>query len=199
MSDYEFKGYDFEHPSILFTLEDILKGLLGGPLLYNPYYKTFGLKGDEKVLDFGCGGGAGSRCLANLLNENGYLTCVDVSRYWITKARKRLEKYSSVECKSGDIRELDIPDSSFDVISTIHVIHDIAPADRQDIVNVLSQKLKAGGVLYIREPTKQSHGMPVDEIRTILSSASLKENEYKETKSEYLGKYQKTGLSDVSL
>lgn len=164
MNNYEFKGYDFEHPSVLFVLEDKLKGLLGGPLLYNPYFKTFGLKGNERVLDFGCGGGAGSRCLANLISKRGHLTCVDVSSYWIGKTRKRLDKYSNVECKSGDIRELDIPDSSFDVISTIHVIHDIAPAERQDIVKTLSQKLKAGGLLFIRELVKKSHGMPVEEI-----------------------------------
>ena len=47
--DYEFKERDFEHPSALFVLEDALKGLIGGPLLYYPYFKTFGLKGDEKV------------------------------------------------------------------------------------------------------------------------------------------------------
>ena len=111
MSDYEFKERDFEHPSALFALEDLLKSLIGGPLLYYPYFKTFGLNGNEKVLDFGCGGGAGSRCLANLLNENGHLTCVDMSSYWIRRARKRLGRYSNVECKSGDIRELDIPDS----------------------------------------------------------------------------------------
>ena len=142
MTNGEFKEHDFEHPSILFILEDKLKSLLGGPLLYNPYFNTFGLKGNENVLDFGCGGGAGSRCLANLLSKDGHLICVDVSKYWIEKARERLAKYDSVECKSGDIRELDIPDSSFDVISTIHVIHDIAPTKRQDIVKVLSQKLK---------------------------------------------------------
>ena len=193
MSHYEFKEYDFEHPSILFVLEDMLKGLIGGSLLYYPYFRTFRLRGNEKVLDFGCGGGAGSRCLANLLSEDGQLTCVDVSSYWIRKARKRLERYSNVECKSGDIRELDISDSSFDVISAIHVIHDIAPAERQDIVKALSQKLKAGGVLFIREPTKKSHGISVDEIQTILSLAGLKEIEHKETKSEYMGKYQKTG------
>ena len=192
MSDYEFKGYDFEHPSTLFVLEDILKGLIGGPLLYYPYFKSFGLKGDEKVLDFGCGGGAGSRCLANLLNQDGHLTCVDISRYWITKARKRLAKYSNVECKSGDIRELEIPDSSFDVISTFHVIHDIIPAERQDIVKTLSQKLKAGSLLFIRERIGKSHGMPVEEIRILLSGAGLKEIEHKETKSEYMGKYQKS-------
>ena len=198
MSDCKFKGYDFEHPSVLFILEDKLKGFLGGPLLYNPYFETFGLKGNERILDFGCGGGAGSRCLANLLNKGGHLTCVDISHYWITKARKRLEKYSNAECKSGDIREVDIPDSSFDVTSTIHVIHDIAPADRQDIVNTLSRKLKVGGVFFIREPTKESHGMPVDEIRALLSDAGLEEIEHKETKSEYTGKYQKTGNGNIS-
>ena len=168
------------------------QGLLGGPLLYNPYFKTFGLKGNERILDFGCGGGAGSRCLANLLSKGGHLTCVDVSSYWIAKARKRLGKYSNVECKSGDIRELDIPDSSFDIISTIHVVHVISPAERQDIVKTLSQKLKAGGLFFIREPVKKSHGMPVEEIRTLLSGAGLKEIEHKETKSEYMGKYQKS-------
>jgi len=130
LSNNEFKGYDFEHPSALFVLEDRLKGLLGGLLLYNPYFKTFGLKGNETVLDFGCGGGAGSRCLANLLSKDGHLTCIDASSYWIEKARKRLDRYSNVECKVGDIRELDIPDSSFDVISAMHVIHDIAPVER---------------------------------------------------------------------
>ena len=192
MSDSNFKQYDFEHPSSLFILEDKLKGLLGGPLLYNPYFKTFELKGNESVLDFGCGGGAGSRCLANLLGKGGHLTCIDVSRYWIARARKRLAKYSNVECQSGDIRELDIPDSSFDVISTIHVIHDITPAERQDIVKALSQKLKAGGLFFIREPVKKSHGMPVEEIRALLSDAGLNEIEHKETKSEYMGKYQKS-------
>jgi len=192
LSGHDFKEYDFEHPSILFILEDKLKGLLGGPLLYYPYYRTFKLKGNENVLDFGCGGGAGSRCLANLLSKDGHLTCVDVSSYWIAKARKRLDKYSNVECKSGDIRELDIPDSSFDIISAIHVVHDIAPAERQDIVKTLSQKLKAGGLFFIREPVKKSHGMPVEEIRTLLSGAGLKEIKHKANKSEYRGKYQKS-------
>ena len=51
MSDDNFKQYNFEHPSALFVLEDKLKGLLGGSLLYNPYFKTFGLKGNESVLE----------------------------------------------------------------------------------------------------------------------------------------------------
>lgn len=193
MSNHDFKQYDFEHPSILFILEDKLRTLFGGPVLYNAYFNTFGLKGNERVLDFGCGGGAGSRCLANLLSKDGHLTCVDVSRYWIDEASKRLEKFSNAECRSGDIRELRIPDSSFDVISVIHVIHDIAPEDRQDIIKTLSLKLKAGGFFFIREPTKRSHGLPAEEIRSLLSGAGLRETARKESRSEYTAKYQKYG------
>ena len=193
MSAYKFEERDFEHPSALFVIEDMLKGLIGGPLLYYPYFKTFGLKGDEKVLDFGCGGGAGSRCLLKFLNQNGRLTCVDTSNFWVDKARKRLSGYGNVECLAGDIRELDIPDSTFDVISVIHVIHDIPPVERRDTVKALSRKLKAGGAIFVREPTKKSHGMPVEEILTLFSEAGLQETERKETKSEYTGRFQKQG------
>lgn len=191
MSEYAFKQVDFEHPSFLFALEDTLKGLIGGALLYNSYFRSFNLSGDEKVMDFGCGGGVGSRCLAALLNVGGQLTCIDTSHYWIDKAEKRLNNNSNVECIAGDIRTLDIPDSSFDIISIFHVIHDIAPTERQDVVNALSGRLKTDGMMYIREPIKISHGMPVEEIRDLLSAAGLKEFEHEQTKSEYRGKYRK--------
>jgi ubiquinone/menaquinone biosynthesis C-methylase UbiE len=193
MSSYSFQERDFEHPSVLFVLEDRLKSLLGGPLLYNPYFKTFGLKGNEKVLDFGCGGGTGSKALARLLNKGGHLTCVDISNYWVSRAGKRLQRYTNVECKPGDIREMGISDSSFDIISVIHVIHDISPEERQDITDELSRTLKGGGQFFIREPIKESHGMPVAEIRTLLTDSGLREIKYQENKSEYLGQYQKAG------
>lgn len=189
MNDENFKAHDFEHPSILFILEDILKGLLGGPILYRPYYRTFGLKGNENVLDFGCGGGVGSRCCARLLGKDGHLTCVDVSCRWIAIARKRLKKHSNVKCRSGDIRELNIPDHSFDVITTFHVLHDIAPDERHAILESLAHTFKAGGMFFIREPTRRAHGMPAAEIRTLLSGTGLKEIACRETKTEYLGKY----------
>jgi ubiquinone/menaquinone biosynthesis C-methylase UbiE len=173
----------------------MLKCLIGGPVLYNPYFKTFGLKGNEKVLDFGCGGGAGSRCLAKLLNTGGHLTCIDISNYWMKKASRRLGKYPNVECKAGDIRSLGIPDNSFDVISVFHVIHDIAPEERREIVTVLCQKLKRNGTVFIREPVKKSHGMPVMEIRTLFADAGFQEADCQESKSEYRGKFRPASAS----
>lgn len=187
MSNYEYKQIDFEHPSLLFVLEDKLKGLLGCPLLYNPYFKTFELSGNEKILDFGCGGGTGACCLAKLLNDGGHLTCVDVSNYWIDKAKYRLKRYTNVECLKGDIRKLDIPEHSFDIISIFHVIHDIAPEERQGISDRLATLLNRNGKLFIREPIKESHGMPVSEILTLLTNSGFKEIQSDVGKSEYKG------------
>jgi ubiquinone/menaquinone biosynthesis C-methylase UbiE len=191
MNEYQYKHVDFDKPCLLFLLEDKLKGLLGCPLYYGSYFQSFGLKGDEKVLDFGCGGGAGSRCLLKLLNRGGHLTCIDISNFWVERAKRRLRKSENAECRAGDIRKLDIPDSSFDVITTIHTLHDIEPTERQAIVDALSRKMKPGGVLLIREPTKKSHGMPIEEIRTLMSNAGLQESGHKEIKSEYRGRFQK--------
>lgn len=194
MGEREFKQYDFEHPSRLFILEDVLKCLLGGPFFYKPYYRTFRLKGNENVLDFGCGGGVGSRCLARMLNKGGHLTCIDSSKYWMDKARQRLARYTNVECQTGDIRKLNIPDSSFDIISAIYVIHEIAPEDRQATLNTLSRSLKDKGTIFIRELAEKSHGISVDELRTLALDAGLKVIEHKETKMDYQEKYQKVIL-----
>lgn len=198
MQEYKFKQVNFDNPSFPHVLEDGLKNLIGEPFFYKPYFTTFGLKGDEVALDFGCGGGVSSRCLRKLLTKQGHLTCVDTSDYWINKAKKRLQKYTNVECKSGDIRELDIPDNTYDVISILFVIHDIVPVERQDIINSLSRKLKGNGTLFIREPIKKSHGMPVEEIRALLSDAGLQEIKHKITRSGYMGEYQKSGRDNSS-
>jgi len=187
MSKYEYKQIDFEHPSFLFALEDKLKGLFGGPLLYNSYFRTFKLSGNERILDFGCGGGTGSCCLAKLLNDGGHLTCVDVSNYWIDKAKCRLKRYTNVECLAGDIRKLDIFEHSFDIISIFHVIHDIAPEERQSITDRLAKLLNKNGKIFIREPIKESHGMPMQEIVSLLTSSGLKEIQSDSGKSEYKG------------
>jgi len=191
MEEKPFKAYDFERPSLHFKLEDKLKAFLGGPLFYNRYYKTFSLKGNENVLDFGCGGGTGSKCLIRFLTEGGRLTCIDISKYWINQTRRRLRKYPNTESMVGDIRKLNIPDGSFDVISIMYVIHDIEPAQRLSTVQALSHILKNDGVLYLREPTRKSHGMSVEKIRALFMDTGFKEAASQIKKSEYMGKFQK--------
>ena len=192
MKEYKYTQIDFEKPSKMFVFEDVLKNYLGGLILYNKYYRTFGLTGNEKVLDFGCGGGVGSKVLTKLLGETGSLTCVDLSGYWVKKAEKRLLNYPEVKVRQGDIREMDIPDSSFDVITMYHVMHDIVPGIRQETANRLATLLKSEGRLFIREPIKLSHGMPMEEIRSLFINAGLNEFQFTVDKSCYSGVYVKT-------
>jgi ubiquinone/menaquinone biosynthesis C-methylase UbiE len=189
MSDYKYNQVDFDNPSFFFVLEDTLKDYIGCPLFYNAYIKSFGLKGDEKILDFGCGGGTGAKCILKFLNTDGHVTCIDTSSFLMKRAEKRLKRYSNVECKLGDIRNLKIPDQSFDVIAIIHVMHDIEPAQRQAVANEISRTLKYDGSLFIREPIKKSHGMASEEIQNLFSVAGLSEVKYTRNKSEYRGKF----------
>jgi ubiquinone/menaquinone biosynthesis C-methylase UbiE len=191
MNEYQFKQVDFDHPSFLFVLEDILKGFLGCRFIYDPYIQSFGLRGDEKILDFGCGGGTGSKCLLKFLNHKGHLTCVDTSDYWINRAKKRLAKFRNVQLIAGDIRELPIPDQSFDIITIMHVLHDIEPSSRQSVVNSLAQKLKKDGSLFIREPIRKSHGIAVNELKNLLKNADFWELNHEQNKTEYQGRYLK--------
>jgi ubiquinone/menaquinone biosynthesis C-methylase UbiE len=152
-----------------------------------PFPTTAEENRSERVLDFGCGGGIGSVCLAKLLNNSGELTCVDASSYWIDRAKHRLRRYRNAKCLVGDIRKLDMPERHFNIISIIHVIHDIAPADRQSITDTLARLLNREGKLFIREPIKESHGMPVSEIVSLLTNSGLSEAQANVSKSEYRG------------
>jgi ubiquinone/menaquinone biosynthesis C-methylase UbiE len=191
MGKYNFTPPDFDSPSFLFLLEDFFNNLFGGQFTYSSYYKSFKLDGSESILDFGCGGGVGSKILAKLLGDTGSLTCVDLSGYWVKKAQKRLMDYPEVKVRQGDIREMDIPDSSFDVITIHHVLHDIVPEIRQGITGRLSDLLKPEGRLFIKEPTKLSHGMPAEEIRSLFVNAGLEEFQFTDDKSSYSGIYVK--------
>lgn len=176
MKEFDPSGSDFNNPSALFRFEDTLKGLIGGPLYYAPYFRSRGgFRGDEDVLDFGCGGGVGTRSIAAELTRGGSVTGVDISSYFSERARKRVSSYPSACILRGEITQLDLPRKSFDLISIVHVIHDIPKAKRAATVRVLGALLKPDGRLWIWEPTRESHGMPAEEIRGLMAEAGLRE------------------------
>ncbi|MBN2018668.1 MAG: class I SAM-dependent methyltransferase [Sedimentisphaerales bacterium] len=185
------KKLDWENPSLLWRIEDFFKGLFGERFLYNTYVDVFQLKGLERALDFGCGGGVCSRLIAKKLSGTGHLTCVDVSAYQISKARKKLKRFVNVDFIVGDVTESDALHSSYDIISIFHVLHDIEPAKRQTTINYLSGKLTENGRLYVCEPTRQSHGMKPEAVRLLMSGAGLAEKRNKTKKSSYVGEFQK--------
>ena len=186
---------DFEHPSRLFLFDDILKGLLGGPLFFNPFLgEQGGFRGDEQVIDFGCGGGPGTRCIAKQLTQGGKVLGIDVSSVMIKRAEKRLRKYANAEAIKGDVRTLGLEKGAFDVITIIYVIHDIVPKERASIIKALVDLLKPDGQIWILEPIKAGHGMSIEEIRLLMNLAGLEETEHSNKKSSYRGKFKKMSI-----
>ena len=176
MKEFDPSGIDFNNPSALFRFEDRLKALIGGPLYYAPYFRSRGgFRGDEQVLDFGCGGGVSTRSIAAALTRGGSVTGVDISSYFSERARKRVARYPSARILHGEITEVDLKSQSFDLISIIHVIHDIPRARRSATVRALGVLLKPQGRLWVWEPTRPSHGMPAEEIRDLMGKAGLRE------------------------
>ena len=144
-------------------------------VLYHGFVAEMGLKGDEKVLDFGAGWGDNSYYIAEQLGKGGKVTLLDVSSAWQDVARKRLRRYTNVDFVNADIFSSGLPEESFDIIVVSYVIHDIDPKERQAVVQELAKKLKHGGSIWLREPTRKVHGMRVEEIKELMNRANMQE------------------------
>jgi len=190
MKEYkEFHEIDFDNPSFLFKLSDSLVYLLGGAGYYNRYINSIPLTGSENILDFGSGGGIAADLLIKRL-PSGFLTCLEPSTCWIKRLNKRLRKFKNINFINTYIENTDIPENSFDVIIIHHVLHDIHPKKRADVVRQLSRVLKTDGCIYVREPIKKSHGMPYEEIRKLFKDVDRNEVEFSiKINKEYSGIY----------
>lgn len=123
-------------------------------------------RGDEKVLDVGCGHGLLVVGAAKRL-KSGMATGVDVWREF-EQGQNRPEMVLDnakiegvgrfVEVKDGDARELPFPDETFDVVLSSWAIHNIAVGTgREKAIFEMLRVLKPGGWLGILdiEATKE--------------------------------------------
>ncbi len=158
--------------------------------LYRRYVDQMHVRGDERVLDYGSGGGAAARHLARRLAAGGgRLTCMDVSVRWQAALRRVLRAWPDVEYRLGDVRGMALPDGSFDVVLVHWMLHDIPPADRPSIAAELARLLRPGGRLFSREPTSARHGMPAAQVRALFAAAGLTEALAVEGRAAVLGEY----------
>lgn len=167
----------------------LFTNLLLSPL-YRRYVRQMGLRGDERVLDYGSGSGAAARHLARLLEAGGgRLTCMDVSSRWQAVLRRVLRAYPDVEYLLGDVRAMGLAAGSFDVVLVHWVLHDVPPWDGPTIVAELARLLRPSGRLFLREPTGKRHGMPAAQARELFVAAGLTETLASEGKAFLLGEY----------
>ena len=183
---------EWESPPLLFKLCDALINSRIFGFIYSGFIKTIGLNGSEAVLDFGSGSGAGSKYLAEILAKGGgSLTCVDTSHYLMNIAKKRMKKYGNVRFLNGPLQEQGLPADSFDVICMHYVLHEVSPKLRAGIVKEFYRLVKPGGRVCLQEPQREYDGMPVSEIRALMSEAGFWEVSSQEKKGVFSGTFQK--------
>jgi arsenite methyltransferase len=111
-------------------------------------------RGDERVLDVGCGRGLLTIAAAHRV-PRGLVTGVDVwNRTALTGNRAasvvqnaKIEGVDErVEVKEGDARALPFPDATFDVVVSNFVVHELRTrGDRERMMSEMARVLKPGG------------------------------------------------------
>jgi arsenite methyltransferase len=117
-------------------------------------------RGDERVLDVGCGHGMMLLAAARHLTS-GRAIGIDIwsqadqadNNPESTLANARLEGVADrVEVQNTDARSLPFPDSYFDVVVSSFVIHNLSgAADREQVMREIARVLKPGGQLAIAD------------------------------------------------
>jgi ubiquinone/menaquinone biosynthesis C-methylase UbiE len=145
-------------------LVTVLAGWLASRVYFG-YVERLNLRGDEKVLEIGCGAGNLSRHLARRLAKGtGTLTCIDVSPAWLKVAKRRLRTYKNTQLIAGSLFEAKLPDATFDVAILHFVLHEIPRADRQATMQLVAKTLRPNGKLYVREPLRFITATEIDEL-----------------------------------
>ena len=162
-------------PSRRRLLTDALlcRGLWQG--LYRSYAQSLGLRGDDRVLEIGPGSGALSRFLAGQLTRGGSLLCVDVSVPWQRVWRRTMRRFRNVEYRLGALPNLDLPPASLDAVVIHFMLHDVQPGERAALLAAATGTLRPGGKLFLREPTREGHGLKPEQVRELMASAGLRE------------------------
>jgi len=133
---------------------------IGKLQLRDKIIRSIAWRGDEQVLDVGCGHGMMLIAAAQRLTT-GHATGIDI---WsqadqadnspeATMENARLEQVADrVEILNADARKIPFPDNSFDVVLSSFVIHNLHKAsDREQILREIARVLRPSGQLAIAD------------------------------------------------
>lgn len=110
-----------------------------------------GIKSGDSILDLGSGAGNDCFIARTIVGETGKVTGLDFTKKMIQKARQNLAKtsFKNIEFIHGDIEEIPLPHSSFDVVISNCVLN-LVP-DKQKAFSEIYRILKPGGHFCISD------------------------------------------------
>ena len=114
------------------------------------YLDAMEIDSAHTVLDMGCGTGVAARTIARRANFSGRVTGIDLSPYLVEAAKRLADEEglgSRAEFRSGDTRELHIPDGSFDAVVAHTLVSHVQEA--LTVIKEAGRVVKPGGLLAI--------------------------------------------------
>jgi ubiquinone/menaquinone biosynthesis C-methylase UbiE len=142
------EGTTIEH----FRLQQILSqvafaGRRGA--VYRRIVSLSGVRPGDSVLDVGSSSGYLARKLADAAGPGGHVTGVDPSEAAIAHAQRRA--HGAMTFKVGVAQDLDLPDSSFDVVTCTLAMHHIPETKRDAALREMHRVTKPGGRLLVAD------------------------------------------------
>ncbi|MBN1924655.1 MAG: class I SAM-dependent methyltransferase [Prolixibacteraceae bacterium] len=157
---------------------------------YSDYVNSLPVKPTDKILEFGSGIGVMAELLARRLYL-GQLTCVDISKRYISRAKRNLRDYPNTTFVRGQLTKLNFSTRGFDAINLHYVLHDVPEASRQELIDEMYGLLRPGGKVFLREPLNESHGIPSANTDVLFASAGF----VKESGNERRGRFMRDNYS----
>jgi SAM-dependent methyltransferase len=114
------------------------------------YLDAMAVDSAETVLDLGCGTGVAARTIARRADFPGRVTGIDLSPYLVEAARRLADEEGlggRVEFRSGDTRDLDIPDGKFDAVVAHTLVSHVPEA--LTVLKEAGRVVKPGGLITV--------------------------------------------------
>lgn len=130
------------------------------------------LKGDEIILDIGCGDGKNTAEISSYL-ENGSILGIDSSKEMIELARKSFpqNEYPKLDFQIKDFRELDFV-NEFDLIFSNAALHWVK--NQLPVLKSIQRSLKPGGYLLIQQGGQGNGKEILDEADQLIKEVRWK-------------------------
>ncbi len=145
---------------------------------YKEYLNSFKIKGNEAILEFGCGEGDLSKGIVKKLDKGGYLTCSDISDLSLKELKTTLRRYDNINYCFGDIRKMNMDYKIYDKIILNSILEFIPKDERLSYVKFLLLLLKPKGKFFVRQSISTHEGISSTEVRKIMRQAKMIEGHY---------------------
>jgi len=166
LSDASAKRYDYQVEVVFLGAADIMRR----QLLAHIVRWMRGQAHAPAFADLACGTG---RFLSQLRASvpRAKLTGVDLSPYYIDRAKQRFPGDQNIAFIEGAMERLPLEDASLDGVSSIFVFHELPPKIRVLAVKEIARVLKPGGRYFLMDTIQKGDHPPYDTLLGLFPDA----------------------------